>query len=1146
MKPPNANVGFWIMAKCRGKSLGFRSFCSPKMSGVSQWRSVLRILQGWIMMDLGFETTGVTVFGFASPPRPCPSSSPVWAWHSWHKKMWRESLQRSSGPGAGGAQGGPAAQRSAAALFERVKQYYALANEDDYQKNGQWQLDLLRIDLQLLEAHRRHAGLPDLEADDDADAVDAEDVEMEEVLLEPEPKQEVKRPLPASKMAARRVYRRCARRRKSSKKSGAKKKEAASVVTEVQAVAKETGKKKEKGTTQLANKALISALKGPALALTSDLKKAQVAKTLIDILEGAVDDPFFSGFHAQEAYYKLSTFSRRGQLQLEHWNNKVLLRLHHRVREMVLQGHLNALNLSNVLLSIAHLSQHFGIPSDLVAALIKCLPAKTGNMSVQSLSNSLWASFLLKGTAPGALRLIPAITTQINWKAARMGPQHLTRCLSLAAQLKDETPAVLEMVSDIAAQIKETHIARDVIPQHLDECLMAAAQLKDAAPEVLQIVPAIATQITQKAGDMKPPELSNCLWASVQLKDVAPVVLEVVPAIALQIREKAKRMTPHHLSTCLEATAQLKDVAPEILELVPALVAEVPAKMETMDCQGLSDSRQALELLQEDFLRFTAARLIPLVPKLRAKRFDTVVNVVWSCAKARVYPGELLHLVSQHLGSRATLASLADFGLCALAWSYQVLDSEEDFADFQQLLKPGATPPASTLRSTPAPAASMRSTPVAASTVRYAPASASSLLGCNQGLAAHGHPEGPRVGETNCGSQVPKNSESQLLPAMVRRLSGSLVVTVVLCVGELCLLWRHLSFVQAVSWGHRATKGQVTERFGQRRLAFSRKPEEDAESNAEAEARRLMSSITKARSAKKLLEILDGAINGETLNFIHATAVYIQLATLKKEGRLQSSDWDGRVLLKLHAWVKDMVLEDQLPARETANVLWSMAELSDQFRIPSQLLVALAQSVPEKVGGMVPQALANCLWACLQLENEGHEVSQMVPAIILEVPSRIEDMDPRDLCNTLDALILLQESVPRLTGSVADYLSDSGNEDGIVWSAAAHLNTLLPKLTGNDLTIAVPAVIWACAKVSVHHDELLASAALRLGSPTALSRLKDFGLCALSWAYQVLDVENDFTDFRMLLKSEIEKRGLSEADVESSRLGHLKWNNANV
>ena len=373
---------------------------------------------------------------------------------------------------------------------------------------------------------------------------------------------------------------------------------------------------------------------------------------------------------------------------------------------------------------------------------------------------------------------------------------------------------------------------------------------------------------------------------------------------------------------------------------------------------------------------------------------------------------------------------------------------------------------------------------------------------------------------------------------MARRLSYCGLV--VICLVEVCLPWRHwhpLSFMQGVSWGHRAAMS------GQRRSAFSRTSEAGEETNAEAEARRLMSSIMQAQSAKKLIKHLDGAIEVEILNVIHASATYIQLAAFKKEGRLQSSDWDSTVLLKLHARVKDVVLQDQLPARETANILWSMAELCDQFRIPTQLLAALVESVPKKVGGMVPQALANCLWACLQLENEWHEVSQIVPAIDLEIPGRIKDMNPRDLCNTLDARILLQESDPGLADCVASYLSDSGKEDGIVWSAAARLNTLLPRLTGNDLIIAVPAVIWASA---MQHDELLASAALRLGSQSALSRLKDFGLCALSWAYEVLDVEEEFTDFRTLLKSEIQRRRLSEADVESSRLGHLKWNHANV
>ena len=53
--------------------------------------------------------------------------------------MWRESLQ----------QGSRAASGQALKLFERVQRYYALANEEDYRKNGQWLLGLAPILIQI-------------------------------------------------------------------------------------------------------------------------------------------------------------------------------------------------------------------------------------------------------------------------------------------------------------------------------------------------------------------------------------------------------------------------------------------------------------------------------------------------------------------------------------------------------------------------------------------------------------------------------------------------------------------------------------------------------------------------------------------------------------------------------------------------------------------------------------------------------------------------------------------------------------------------------------------------------------------------------------------------------------------------------------
>ena len=96
--------------------------------------------------------------------------------------------------------------------------------------------------------------------------------------------------------------------------------------------------------------------------------------------------------------------------------------------------------------------------------------------------------------------------------------------------------------------------------------------------------------------------------------------------------------------------------------------------------------------------------------------------------------------------------------------------------------------------------------------------------------------------------------------------------------------------------------------------------------------------------------------------------------------------------------------------------------------------------------------------------------------------------------------------------------------DGILRSAAARLNTVLPKLFGKDFSFTVPVVICACAKARVYDVELLGAVARRLGSRTKLSALPDFGVCALSWSYQVLDTDDGFQDFKALLTSETEKR----------------------
>ena len=146
-----------------------------------------------------------------------------------------------------------------------------------------------------------------------------------------------------------------------------------------------------------------------------------------------------------------------------------------------------------------------------------------------------------------------------------------------------------------------------------------------------------------------------------------------------------------------------------------------------------------------------------------------------------------------------------------------------------------------------------------------------------------------------------------------------------------------------------------------RRFSRKRQPTRSAQEDADekAEVKRLTVRMKKAPSAKELVKVLDAAMDGLYFDFIHASAAYTQLVTLKRRQCLEQTDWESPALLRLHARVEDMALQGQLNAQASANVLWSIVQLFDRFSIPTKLLIALLKSVPTKVKGMDAQELSN-------------------------------------------------------------------------------------------------------------------------------------------------------------------------------------------
>ena len=361
-----------------------------------------------------------------------------------------------------------------------------------------------------------------------------------------------------------------------------------------------------------------------ARKLTLQIKDGmQSAAELLYLLDGVVDGPIFNYFHASAAYHSLATWKRQGGLTSSDKVSPVMPRLAARVQDMTEEGQVGPQAVANVLYSLGKLADDLEVPEGLLMALVKSLGEKAGGMKPQELSNSLLACVQLKGVAPEVLTALPELAAQISMKA------------------------------------------KDMIPQHLSNCLWASAQLKDDASheDVQKLVAALVRQIPDKASSMIPQHLSNSLQAATRLKDDAPEVLQMVPALLEEIPPKQADLKSQEICNCLEALVLLQDSVPEVNNFLAAA-------------------------LGNDFLRFTARRFSALLPTLKGKDLALQMPVmVWACAKVNFYHEELLVSVAQCAKSDGTWKRLTDWSLCAMLWSFDVLDPKGQFANFKETLE---------------------------------------------------------------------------------------------------------------------------------------------------------------------------------------------------------------------------------------------------------------------------------------------------------------------------------------------------------------------------------------------------------------------------------------------------------------------------
>ena len=373
-----------------------------------------------------------------------------------------------------------------------------------------------------------------------------------------------------------------------------------------------------------------SADEAEARLLTKRITGAQTAADLIAVLDLAVDDPSFNFFHASASFHRLARLHREDLLPRTCAESPVVVKLQARVKNMIMRNQLN--------------------------------PQASGNV--------LWAMEVLCDAVPSVTQLLSAMAKTFATKATGMDAQGLSNCLWALAQLKDAKGAkgvvlddVVRMVRMLATEIR--HRARDMKPQELANCLWASAHLKKIClDDVVKIVSALGRQIPIKVRDMKPQELANSVWASGELKDVFPDdVVKIVPALVTQIPNKAEGMKVQELSNSLQGLVLLQDLVPEVRPLLNASS-------------------------EDSFMRSTAVKFSKMLPTLSGSDLRLAVPVVvWACARSEFRFEPLLMAVARRLNSSAQVSTFPDWGLCALAWFFQMRDKSTQFEDFQQVLQ---------------------------------------------------------------------------------------------------------------------------------------------------------------------------------------------------------------------------------------------------------------------------------------------------------------------------------------------------------------------------------------------------------------------------------------------------------------------------
>ncbi|CAJ1356058.1 unnamed protein product [Effrenium voratum] len=215
--------------------------------------------------------------------------------------------------------------------------------------------------------------------------------------------------------------------------------------------------------------------------------------------------------------------------------------------------------------------------------------------------------------------------------------------------------------------------------------------------------------------------------------------------------------------------------------------------------------------------------------------------------------------------------------------------------------------------------------------------------------------------------------------------------------------------------------------------------------------------------------------------------------------------------------------------QSVATVIWAVVKLSQVgIRTGEGLLPVVAARIPVVISKMQAQAVANVLWAAGQLARRPtspYSFRALLPDLAARSRVVLRRAKPQEIANMCRGLALSEHRDPDFLQAVAAQIQQAGT-----WSKV-------------DAERNLPQVLWSFARLQdlqelPDNEELLLAVAKKL---SVLDSMNDWGLCALTWSYQQLDICDTCLGFHQDLAIAVALRKFSRKDVERSSLGPDVW-----